>query len=331
MVGVPPASSSSRVVLVYNPIKSGVDELKRRAAGRAERHGWTDPVFVETTEADPGVGQAAAAAANGAGLVIACGGDGTVRSVAQGLVGTHVPMGVVPLGTGNLLARNLDIPLDDVDAALRIAMGGRSTQIDLGEVRFTDGDGGTHEDVFLVMLGAGMDADMIAGTDDDLKARVGWFAYVGAFAAALLRGHRIKVEYSLDGGETVTTKARTLLVANCGMLQAGMVLLPDAVIDDGMLDVLALRAKGVLGWTQAVLVMAEHTFLHRLPAIRRRVDAQGPERHETRPLDFRQGTTMTARVLEKPAPFQIDGEDAGDVTEFSARIKRRGLTVRVGL
>lgn len=325
------STASSRVVLVYNPIKSGVDELKRRAVVRAEQHGWTDPVFVETTEEDPGVGQARAAAEEGAGLVIACGGDGTVRSVAQGLLGTTIPMGVVPLGTGNLLARNLDIPLDDVDGALRVAMGGRSRPIDLGEVRYTDGEGATHEDVFLVMLGAGMDADMIAGTDDDLKARVGWFAYVGSFANTLLRGHRIKVEYSLDEGETTYTKARTLLVANCGMLQAGMVLLPDAVIDDGLLDVLALRAKGVLGWTRAVYVLAEHTFLHRLPAIRKRVDALGRERHETRPLDFLQGNTMQATVLEKPAPFQIDGEDAGDVTEFSARIKRRGLTVRVGI
>ena len=116
-----------------------------------------------------------------------------------------------------------------------------------------------------------------------------------------------------------------------GIQNSDMVLLPDAVIDDGLLDVLALRAKGVLGWTRAVYVLAEHTFLHRLPAIRKRVDALGRERHETRPLDFLQGNTMQATVLEKPAPFQIDGEDAGDVTEFSARIKRRGLTVRVGI
>ena len=319
------------MVLVYNPTKSGVDALKKHAVDRARRHGWTDPVFVETTEADPGSGQAAKAAADGAGLVVACGGDGTVRSVAQGLLGTRVPMGVVPLGTGNLLARNLDIPLDDVDGALRSAMGGRSRDIDLGQVSYTDGDGGEHEDVFLVMLGAGMDADMIAGTDEDLKARVGWYAYVGSFANTLLRGHRIKVEFSLDDGETVRTKARTLLVANCGMLQAGMVLLPDAVIDDGLLDVLALRAKGVVGWAQAATVLVQHTVLHRLPVIRRRGSAEERETHQTRPLEFRQGTAMSATVLEKPATFQIDGEDAGTVTEFSARIKRRGLTVRVGL
>ncbi len=325
------SSAQSRLAVVYNPTKGGVDEVRRRAAERAAQHGWTDPVFYETTEEDPGTGQAAEAVEGGVGLVIACGGDGTVRSVAQGLIGKGVPMGVVPLGTGNLLARNLDIPLDDVDRALRVAMSGRSRSIDLGEVRYTDGAGESHDDVFLVMLGAGMDADMIAGTDDRLKARVGWLAYVGAFANTLLRGHRIKVEYSLDDGPEIHTRARTLLVANCGMLQAGMILLPDAVVDDGLLDVLALRAKGPLGWAQAGAVLAHHTFQHRLKPVLRMDSTPGTdtEGRRTRPLDFRQGVAVTARVLEKPASFQIDGEECGTVTEFVARIKRRGLTVRV--
>lgn len=324
------APSSSRVAVVYNPIKVGVDEVRRRTADRASRHGWTDPLFLETTEDDPGTGQAAGAVAEGVGLVIACGGDGTVRSVARGLLGGSVPMGVVPLGTGNLLARNLGIPLDDVDRALHVAMSGRSRPIDLGEVRYTDGDGVSHDDVFLVMLGAGMDADMIAGTDSGLKARVGWLAYVGAFANTLVRGHRIKVEYALDDAPVVQTKARTLLVANCGMLQGGMVLLPAAVIDDGLLDVMALRAKGVIEWAQAGAVLAQHTVRHRLtPLGGNRHQAEEREQHRTRSVDFRQGVRVHTRVLDKPASFQIDGEECGTVTEFSARIKRRGLTVRV--
>lgn len=324
------ASSSSRVAVVYNPTKVGVDDIRRRTADRAARHGWTDPIFLETTEADPGTGQAAEAVAKGVGLVLACGGDGTVRSVAQGLLGSSVPMGVVPLGTGNLLARNLSVPLDDIDRALHVAMSGRSRSIDLGEVSYTDGDGTSHDDVFLVMLGAGMDADMIAGTDADLKARVGWLAYVGAFANTLISGHRIKVEYALDDGPVVQTKARTLLVANCGMLQGGMVLLPAAVIDDGLLDVMALRAKGVLGWVQAGAVLAQHTVRHRVSSIRGKGPAvEEKDEHRTRPVDFRQGGRVHTRILEKPASFQIDGEDCGTVTEFSARIKQRGLTVRV--
>lgn len=324
------APSSSRVAVVYNPTKVGLDDIRRRTAERAARHGWTDPLYLETTETDPGTGQAAEAVAAGVGLVVACGGDGTVRSVARGLFGSGIPMGVVPLGTGNLLARNLGVPLDDVDRALHVAMSGRSRAIDIGEVRYIDGDGEEHDDVFLVMLGAGMDADMIAGTDADLKARVGWLAYVGAFANTLISGHRIKVEYAVDDGPLVQTKARTLLVANCGMLQGGMVLLPAAVIDDGLLDVMALRAKGVIGWVQAGAVLAQHTVSHRISAVRG-ADSRQEEKdeHRTRPVDFRQGVRVHSRILEKPASFQIDGEDCGTVTEFSARIKQRGLTVRV--
>ena len=324
------SAAQSRVAIVYNPTKVGINEVRRRSKERAARHGWTDPVFYETTVEDPGTGQAADAVRRGVGLVVACGGDGTVRSVARGLIGSSVPMGVVPLGTGNLLARNLDIPLDDIDGALRVAMSGSSRAIDMGEVHYTDGEGTDGEDVFLVMLGTGMDADMIAGTDDDLKSRMGWFAYVGAFASSLVRGHRIRVEYSLDEGPLVQTRARMLLVANCGMLQAGMVLLPNAVIDDGLLDVLALRAKGVAGWAEAGAVLVRHTVRHRLQALRGgATNSDERERRPTRHLDFGQGSTMSARVLEKPASFQIDGEECGTVTRFSARIKQRGLTVRV--
>lgn len=70
--------ASSRVAVIVNPTKAGADEVRRRTVERASLHGWTDPVIYETTEDDPGLGQAAEAAAGGVGLVIACGGDGTV-------------------------------------------------------------------------------------------------------------------------------------------------------------------------------------------------------------------------------------------------------------
>lgn len=324
-------SSASRVAIVYNPVKPGTDEIRHHAVERATRHGWTDPVLVETTVEDPGMGQAAAAVASGVGLVIACGGDGTVRSVAQGLIGTGVPMGVVPTGTGNLLARNLDIPLADIDAAFATAMAGRSRLIDLGEVHYTDGDGDQHDDVFLVMLGAGMDAELIAGADDGLKARVGWIAYVGSFTRAVLRGHRIKTLFSVGDGPKTYSRTRTLLVANCGRLQAGMVLVPDAVIDDGYLDVLTLGVKGPVAWVRAGVALTTHTVLHRVPAVHRRVAGLGRVRRMSEPMEFSQGAHMRATVLDEAAAFQIDGEDAGTVTAFSARIKYRGLAVRVGL
>lgn len=322
-------SSISRVAIIYNPVKSGSDELVRRAVDRAARHGWTDPLFTETTLDDGGAGQAAAAAADGVGLVIACGGDGTVRSVARGLIGTGVPMGIVPTGTGNLLARNLQLPLDDIDAAMATAMAGHTRAIDLGEVHYTDEDGREHDDVFLVMLGAGMDAELIAGADEGLKARVGWIAYVGSFTRAVVRGHRIKAVFSVGRGPKTYSRTRSLLVANCGMLQAGMVLVPDALIDDGLLDILTLRVKGPMAWLRAGAALTIHTVLKRAPSVRKRVIGLGSVRRLTEPMEFSQGAYMQARIVDEPAAFQIDGEDAGAVTEFSAQIKWRGLSVRV--
>ena len=332
-----PQPSASRVAVVYNPVKTDGAELCRVVDERAPRHGWTEVLYRETTPDDPGEGVTRELLADGVGLVLAVGGDGTVREVAAGLAHSGVPMGIVPRGTGNLLARNLAIPVDDLGAAVAIALGGRTRTMDIGEVAFTDGEGEHHEGVFLVMLGAGMDADMIAGTDSRLKARVGWPAYVGAFANTLLSGHRIKVEFGVDGSERSYSHTRSLLVANCGTLQGGMVLLPDAQIDDGLLDVLALRPKGVLGWVQAsYVVLVEHTFLQRLERMRR-LGVHLPELRRTRgsastrPLDFRQGREMECVVLEEPAPFQVDGEDIGTVREFTARIRQRGLSVRVAL
>src|SRR5699024_10450721 len=139
---------ASRVAVVYNPVKPGTDAIRRHAVDRAHRHGWTDPVFIETTIDDPGAGQAAEAAGSGVGLVIACGGDGPVRSVARGRSGTGGTMGVVPTGTGNILAGNLGAQLDGGGAAFASAMAGRSGLIDLGEGLFSDAGDAEHEYVF---------------------------------------------------------------------------------------------------------------------------------------------------------------------------------------
>jgi diacylglycerol kinase family enzyme len=98
----------SRAAVVVNPVKLD-DPEKFRAAVRSAlaEHGWSEPMWLDTTPEDPGAGQARAAAKAGAELVLACGGDGTVTAAATGLAGTGIPLAVIPLGTGNLLARNL--------------------------------------------------------------------------------------------------------------------------------------------------------------------------------------------------------------------------------
>lgn len=317
---------------IYNPNKIDGPRLRRAVTKRALKHGWTDPLLLETTEADPGAGMARTAVEADAGLVVVVGGDGTVRNVASGLADSSTPLGIIPTGTGNLLARNLGLPLDDMDDALRIAMGGHTRSIDLGRVTYTDADDVEHDEVYLVMLGVGMDADLIAGADDELKARLGWVAYISSFTSALFRGHRIQVVYSVDSDRFRFARTRSLLVGNCGVLQGGMVLFPDAELDDGLLDVLTLRPKGLIGWVRASyrVLVANKIMRSRSGDPLRRANAEkllGD--FGERVLDFRQGRRVEVHPLGEPAPFQIDGDSIGAVTKFVASVSTRRVGIRV--
>ena len=152
----------------------------------------------------------------GADLVLVCGGDGTVREGVRGLAGTGIPVGIVPAGTGNLLARNLDIPLY-IRAAIDVALTGQDRAVDMVEVS-GDGFEDTH---FMVMAGMGFDAAIMEGVNEDIKKRVGWLAYVLSALKSLMFP-AVRVEISVDDGEFTKHRARTIVVGNVGFLQAGM-------------------------------------------------------------------------------------------------------------
>src|SRR6185437_9499173 len=156
-------------------------------------------------------------------------------------------------GTGNLLARNLHLTLDDVEHALDTAFDGTERAIDVGVAelragRDATGHDGTERRAFLVMAGLGMDAQMIAATDEDLKAKAGWLAYVHAIGRVLRDQNELRLRYQLDGGRVHALHAHTVMIGNCGSLQADILLLPDAAVDDGILDIVILRPESVIGW-----------------------------------------------------------------------------------
>jgi hypothetical protein len=143
-------------------------KLHVQITGVCAELGWAPPLWLPTTVEDPGGGQARIALAAGADVVLACGGDGTVRHVAQVLAGSGTALGLVPTGTSNVLARNLAIGLDDPAQATRIALSGNTRAIDVGRVIID----GTQEQVFLVMAGMGFDAASWPGRR--MSGRPGW-------------------------------------------------------------------------------------------------------------------------------------------------------------
>ena len=232
-----------KLAVVLNPVK--IDEpgqFRELVEMLARDAGFASVVWWATTIEDTGHGMAHEAAVSGADLVMAIGGDGTIRAVCEELAGTGIGVGIVPAGTGNLLARNLDIPLY-LRSAVDVALNGQDRAIDMVQV-----SGDHMEDTtFLVMAGMGLDAAIMEGVNEDIKAKVGWLAYVWSGLKSMMFP-AVRVEISIDGGDFTRHRARTIVIGNVGSLQAGMPLLPDAAIDDGRLDVVLLYPRRFLSW-----------------------------------------------------------------------------------
>ncbi|SCG69898.1 Diacylglycerol kinase family enzyme [Micromonospora halophytica] len=224
--------------VVVNPTKvTDLDEFRRTVNDALSAAGWPEPVWYETTADDPGRGQTEEAVRNGAQVVFACGGDGTVMACVSGLVGTDAELAVLPQGTGNLLAANLGLS-NDLAAGLEVAVERGMRRLDVGAV----GD-----QYFAVMAGMGFDAQMLQDTSETTKARIGWPAYVVG-AAKHLRDRPMRVTVAIDDKPPLRRRARTVLIANVGRLQGGVRLLTDAEPDDGWLDVAVLTPRTLRHW-----------------------------------------------------------------------------------
>ncbi len=314
----------SRAAIVVNPMKTDAAALRDALEAAERRHGWEDTLWLETTQDDPGTGQTREALERGVDVVIAAGGDGTVRTVAEELRGTDTPLALLPAGTGNLLARNLDLTLDDVEHALDTAFDGDDRPIDVGVAELRDG-GRTEKRVFLVMAGIGIDAQMIAATDDDLKAKAGWLAYVTAIGVVLRDKNEFRLRYQLDGGTTHSMHAHTVLIGNCGSLPANILLLPEAAVDDGVLDIVVLRPEGFVGWLRIVVtVFWENGVLRRTSAGRRLMGAD----KEVRAMNYLKGRELIVK-LSSPQDVELDGDLFGRVSALRTCVDPGALRVRV--
>lgn len=306
-----PPGARPWVAVVANPTK--ITDLDRETAWldrHCAAHGLDAARWWQTTVEDPGCEVTRRALDEKPCAVLAFGGDGTVRAVASALAGTSTPLGILPAGTGNLLARNLSLPLTDLDAAVEIALSGRDRKVDVGQVQF-DRSGEDHDpvtDTFCVMAGIGFDAEVMASVGSELKDRVGWWAYI-LEGTRKLSGPRVRVAIRLDEGEVTHRWVRTVLVGNCGELIGGVPLMPDAELDDGWLDLAVVAPRGVVGWGAVIATVLTrsrrgHPVVQHLRA---------------RSVEIR---------AERPLHVQLDGDPAGTARVLRATADPLALTVR---
>ena len=299
------SAPARRAAVIFNPTKvTDWAMFRRRVDYELTARGWQRTLWMETTTDDPGRAMAEQAVREGVDLVLGAGGDGTIRVICAGLAGTGVPFGLIPAGTGNLLARNIGIPLDEA-AALDVAFDGMDKPIDL--VRLTVDDG--TPDYFAVMAGVGIDAVIMEGTDPNLKRAVGSAAYF--VSAAQHANHpALHATITVDDQPEIKRRAHVIVIGNVGILQANIQLIPGARADDGVLDVLVASPRTVRDWVRLTTQVLTR---------RRREDDQ---------LDRLTGHKVMIKVEERDQ-YQVDGDTVGECNTMIAEVLPGALTLRV--
>ena len=298
-----------RVLLIANPAAArtlpgavqAVVEVLRAAGWHAE------------VAATGGPGDARRLAAEGVkegvDVVAVFGGDGTTMQAATALVGTDVALGLIPGGTGNLLAGNLRLPPQPVRAAAAITRG-RRRRIDLGRVQRADG---LH--YFAVAAGAGYDARVMVETASEHKRQWGMLAYVATTFRLLHELRSGPWHITVDGRE-YDANASLVLVANCAEVIPPLVMFRSTVRpDDGILDVIVLRADNLAESVRAVWDLLR--------------EAEGGERggRGAAFVGFARGREVTVESFP-PQPMQFDGDGAGE-TPFTATVVPGAIEVYV--
>jgi diacylglycerol kinase (ATP) len=279
MVGA--AGWSGRLVLVVvNPAtRRGADHLVAAVRRHAPPGVELD---IRRTVRDRPVADLVADRLGDASAIVACGGDGTVADVVTALKDGAVPVGIIPGGSTNVIARENRIPLQ-ADAAARLIFGEhRIARLDVGRCGHRR---------FLHMAGAGLDSRLFAATNPALKRRLGWPAYVPAAARNLL-ARPVRFTITVDG-TTVHLRSALVLVANgAGIVRPSLPIYPGLRRDDGLLDVIAFTPVGPIQIGRTLFRFATRR-LDRSPYV---VRLQGRE---------------IALFADPPIPYQLDGDVVG--------------------
>ena len=292
----------AKALVIINPAAARTRAASVAAIAAAIRSGgWEAEVLATGGPGDARI-LAEYGVQQGVDVVAVFGGDGTTMQAAAALVGTDVILGVIPGGTGNLLAGNLRIPAAPARAA-EVIVRGKPKRFDLGHM---DRPGGSQ--YFAVACGAGYDARVMAGTASAMKHKWKFAAYV-ATTFRLLDELRISRHYITVDGVEYEAEAAMVLVANCGEVIPPFVRLRSGITpDDGMLDVIVLKASNVAESVRAIWHLLR-------------------ERAEGEFIRYARGQEV--RVVTEPIePVQLDGEPGG-VTPFTATVVPGAIRVMV--
>jgi diacylglycerol kinase (ATP) len=291
-----------------NPMGRSYGHARAEIEAQTRAAGWPEPVFLTTTVAEPGASQTRRALDAGAQLVIVGGGDGTTRIVAGAMARSGVPLGIVPLGTANLFARNLGLHPRHVVENVATALHGVPRAVDVGRARHRLGGAWSEEKPFFVMAGIGYDAATVQSTRPELKRRLGWLAYFGSAIRHLLR-RPVWMVLSTDGRPQRTVRTWCVLAANCGGLPGGVRVFDDARLDDGVLDTLEVPLTSPLSW----LPIAAKGLL--------RLSGDVPA------LRYGRAHDLVVRPPH-PMPLQLDGDVVPRVAEVRVHLEASALIVQ---
>ncbi|WP_309132550.1 diacylglycerol kinase family protein [Brevibacterium sp.] len=314
--------SLNHAAIVYNPVKVPLERVRRAVEAQELALGWEKTRWYATSSDDSGRAAAFHAVSTRPSVVIIAGGDGTVRTVTEAVVDSGIPIALLPFGTGNLLARNLGLPLTNIGASVRTAFALTTRRVDTAIAEFEDEDGARSAHRFLVMAGIGLDAEMATNTNALVKKHLGWFAYVSPIARSIFANRLFTMHYRVDDGPAKSTHAHTVIVGNCGTLTGNMLLLPGAVVDDGQLDVIVFRPKNWFGWTKIGTRLTTQGIANLSRFGRSLVQFNG----DIQALPYGKGAAFEAR-FEVPHVVQLDGDSFGHI--ISARISVRPSTLEV--
>lgn len=315
MTDLPPLQAALRTApnathtayVIYNPT-AGSGLRKKRVdpemlQARFVANGWS-VAMIQTRCAGDGTAAARYALEQGADVVVAMGGDGTVNEVVQAMAGGAVPLGIIPVGTINVLASELGLPSDPlaaVDTLARLKL----RPIDLGKAN------GRY---FTMMIGLGYDAESTLAMIPSLKQWTGPIAYWAAGFQSFIKHKAVRARMTVSDGKK-TRRFRRLIymmvVSNTGLYAGGILkFTPEANIADGFLDVCMIKSKR---WYRAML----HIALSLLGGLRVVQD-----------VEFFRCKTLTIRT-GRPFPYQLDGDPAGH-TPVTIEIVPMGVTMIAG-